>query len=383
MKTLITGATGFIGGRLTNRLASLGGELRCVVRPMSDTTPLLNKPNVELVDADLWDKGSLRGVVQGVDVVYHTAIDYSKSGIDDVRHLLEACLSGGVRRFVYFSSIAAVGLSGVREVITEGTPCCPDTEYGRMKRAAEEMLLEAHSKRGFPVVIVRPTSVYGIGERNFWLPLFQAIHGGRLSRLFGDGTNLLSLCFIDTLIDGAILAEQHDAGLGQTYIISDARSYTFREIVHAIAVACKRESPGRGVPKWLALPMAHTLDYLWRLELTEPIVPFLAANVARWVAHYPCSVAKARAELGFEPQVGLEEGVRQTVEWYRDSGFLFHALPWREGVLDLPGLPKPSDAWWERMQRARTRAARLIWGLVSLLWRLPPKLVRRVRRRMG
>ncbi len=383
MKTLITGSTGFIGRRLTDRLSSLGRELRCAVRPLSDTTAFLNRPNIELACADLSDKGSVQSLVRGADVVYHLAFDYSHPAVDDVRNLLEACLSGGVRRFVYFSSISVVGPSGTRDVITESTPCRPDTAYGRVKRVAEDILLEAHAKQGFPVVIVRPTSVYGIGEANFWLPLFQAIHGGRLSRLFGDGSNLLSLCFVDNLIDGVQLAEQCDAAMGQIYILSDERPYTFREVVDAIATACKVSAPGSTIQKRLALPLAQILDCLWRLELKDAVVPFLGANVARWNAHYPCSVAKAHAELGFEPVLGLSEGVRRTVKWYRENGFLYRSVPWTDGVLDMESLPEPSNSWQARAARAGGQAMRLAWNVAALGWRLPPKVARRVRRRMG
>ena len=179
------------------------------------------------------------------------------------------------------------------------------------------------------------------------------------------------------------MAEQRDGAAGQVYIVSDERPYSFREVVQAIAQACGVRRPRSAIPRWLALPVAHTLDYLGRLELSEPVVPFLAANVARWVAHYPCSVAKARATLGFEPRIGLEEGVRRTVEWYRCTGFLSRSLQWRDGALDMPRLPQPSQAWRERALRAARRAALLTWRLAALSWRLPPKVVRRLRRRTG
>lgn len=383
MKTAITGASGFIGRRLAGVLASQGRDLRCIVRPMSDTTPLLTRPNIELVCADLGDRASLVKAVQGADIVYHLAVDYSRPTIDDVRNLLEVCLATGIKRFVYFSSIAAAGLANVQEVITEKTPCHPDTEYGKLKLAAEGILLEAHAKHGFPVVIVRPTSVYGIGETNFWLPLFQAIHGNRLSRLFGDGSNMLSLCFLDNLINGVLLAEQHEAAIGQIYILSDESPCSFRSVVNAIAMACEVSPPIAAIPRRLALPVAQILEYSWRLQLIAPVVPFLPGNVSRWMAHYPCSIAKARAELGFAPLVGLSEGVRRTVEWYRENGHLFRSVRWSDGVLDMEALPQPSDAWKARAARAGGRAIQLAWNLAALGWRLPPKVVRRIRRRAG
>jgi len=383
VKTAITGTSGFIGRRLAGFLASQGRDLRCIVRPMSDTTPLLNRPNIEVVCANLLEKASLEKAVRGADVVYHLAVDYSRPTIEDVRNLLDVCLSTGIKRFIYFSSIAAVGLSNVQEVITETTPCHPDTEYGKLKLAAERILLEAHAKHGFPVVIVRPTSVYGIGETNFWLPLFQAIHGNRLSRLFGDGSNLLGLCFIHNLVDGVLLAEEREEAVGEVYIISDERPHSFLEVARAIAEASQVELPRSTIPRRLALPMAQILEYSWRLELTEPVVPFLPGNVSRWMAHYPCSIAKARAELGFAPVVGLAEGVRRTVEWYRENGYLFRSLPWSNGVLDMEALPQPSDTWKARAARAGGRAMQLAWNFAALGWRLPPKVVSRIRRRTG
>lgn len=382
-QTLITGATGFIGRNLVNRLASMGRDIRCAVRPMSDTTALLDRPNIELVCADLSDKASLKDAVQGADVVYHLAVNYSCPTIDDVRNLLDVCLSTGVKRFVYFSSIAAVGLSNVQEAITEKTPCSPDTEYGELKLAAERILLEAHAKHGFPVVIVRPTSVYGIGEVNFWLPLFQTVYGGRLSRLFGDGSNLLSLCFIDNLIEGVLLAEERKTAIGQVYIISDGSPYPFRDVVNSIASACQVSSPKSAIPRPLALPVAQVLEYSWRLQLMEPVVPFLPGNVSRWMAHYPCSVGKAQADLGFAPAIGLVEGVRRTVQWYRENGHLSRSMPWTDGVLELETLPDPSSALQARAARVGGRAMQLAWNVAALSWRLPPRVARHIRRRMG
>jgi nucleoside-diphosphate-sugar epimerase len=350
---------------------------------MSDTVEWLRVPNTELMYGDLSHKESLSRAVKGIEVVYHLAIDYSHPTTDDVRNLIDVCLAEGVKRFIYFSSIATVGLSNVIGIITEETPCRSDTEYSRLKRTGEELLLEAHAKHGFPVVIVRPTSVYGPGETNFWLPLFQAIAMQRLPLLFGNGTNILSLCFIDNLIEGALRAAQHDAAVGQVYIISDERPYTLQEVSKAIAEVCNVPLPQRIVPKLLALPAARLYDYLWRLELMEPVVPFLASNVERWIAHYHCSVDKAAGALGYCPRIGLQEGVRRTVEWYQQKGFLCHSLQWSEGLLDMSALPGPSDKGWDCVLRSSGQMAEIMWRLMALTWRLPPKLIRRMRRQRG
>lgn len=382
MKTLVTGGPGFIGRHLVGRLAA-GRSMRCIVRPLSDTGAFLRSPDIELVYGDVRDRGAVTAALKNVDTVYHLAVDYSRSTTDDVACLLDACRAQRIQRFIYFSSVAVAGPSPAGGVVSEATPCRPVTEYGRLKLLAEEMLLEAHARDGFPVVIVRPTAVYGPGETNFWLPLFQAVHGRRLPALFGDGANLLSLCFIENLLDGVLLAEQSCSAIGNVYILSDERPYSFREVVEAIADASRVPPPRRVIPKALAMPIAQSLDYLWRFEVMEPVVPFLPGRVRQWMAHYPCSVERARSELGYRPKIDLSEGVRRTVEWYRQNGFLTHSLAWADGVLDAAALPVSVQGARERAFDLGRRSAAVGWKLMALSWRVPRKVIRRVRRKVG
>jgi nucleoside-diphosphate-sugar epimerase len=380
MTTLVTGATGFIGGHLARRLAREGRVLRCLVRPMSDTSSLTRDGGIELAFGDLGDPGSLGRAMRSVDIVYHAAVDYGAGSTADVRNLLEACVAEGVKRLVYFSSVAAVGGRAAPEVLGDDTPCRPDTDYGRLKRECETMLLDARAKHGLPFVILRPTAVYGPGEVNFWLPLFQAVHSRRVP-FFGDGRNLIGLCYVDNLVDAALLAERAEAACGRTYIIADERPYTARELVDAVAEACGVQPPRLRIPRRAAIPMAECLDNLARLDLMTPIVPFLASNAGRWMTHSPCAIARAADELGYRPRVGLHDGVHAAAAWYRQHGFLGARVAWFPDALDAPSLPRRVETRAQRTARIGGEAADLAWRLLALTWRLPPRLVRRARRR--
>jgi nucleoside-diphosphate-sugar epimerase len=281
---------------------------------------------------------------------------------------------------VYFSSVAAIGQPRAGEVLSDELACRPDTPYGRVKRECETMLLQAHATHGLAVVILRPTAVYGPGEVNWWLPLFRAVHTGRVP-FFGDGENLIGLCYIDNLVDAALLAGRADDAAGRTYVIADERPYRSRELIDAVAAACGVAAPRRHVPRRLAVPVASFLDDLGRLDLVTPIVPFLATVARLWLTHSPCDIERARRELGYRPRVGLSAGVGTAAAWYRDNGLLGAPVQWFDGALDAPALPRRIETRVQRTTRVSVESADLAWRLFALTWRLPPRLVRRARRR--
>lgn len=381
MKTLITGSTGFIGRHLTQALVARGRHVRCLVRALSDTSSFLGNPMIELACGDLEDPRWVTKCLDDADVVYHLAVDYSNHSIESVRVLTDAAREARVRRFVFMSSIAAMGAPGGGRLATEDTPGVPEGDYGRAKHAGEAIVREAHVEHGLPTVVLRPTSVYGPGDVNFWLPLFRGVAGGRLP-VFGDGSNLLNLCFVENLIDAALLAEESDRAVGQAYIVSDRQPYRLIDVMLAIAGACGAPAPRPTIPGWGAAPVAQLLDYLWRLDVIEPIIPFLSAHVRRWMADYACRVDKASRELGYSPRIGLEEGVRQTVAWYRRNGYLLPTEPWRDGILDAPPTAEPVPHW-RRSLTVAGHAALIAGRVAALTWKLPPRLSRKMRRRFG
>jgi nucleoside-diphosphate-sugar epimerase len=261
MKTLVTGATGFIGRHLVKALHKQGRALKCLVRKTSQTS-FLEQLDVELVYGDLEDKDSLKKALQGTDIIYHAAGEvfalntenYYKVNVSGVQNLLEACSNGSVRKFIHFSSSSATGPNPVRDIpVTENSPCCPITPYGKSKLEGEKIIRELSKQYNVPIVIIRPPLVYGpkLSKSSRVLMFLELISKG-LFRIIGDGYNLLSLCYIDNLIYGVMLAEKEQRAEGETYFLADARPYTINEIAETIAKEAGKQLPIPHMPFWVA-----------------------------------------------------------------------------------------------------------------------------------
>jgi len=328
MKALVTGATGFIGSHLVDALLERGVEVRCLVRRSSNRRWLEGKP-VELVEASLEDPDSLAPAVREVEIVYHVAgliaarsyEEFLRGNRDATANLLAAVrrYAPGIRRFVFLSSLAAVGPApSLAEPVTEQTPYHPITAYGRSKQAAEEVVRAAADT--LPITIVRPPAVYGPRDAAT-LPFFRSVRLG-IAPLIGFRDKYLSLVHVRDLVRGILLAAESPQAVGQIYFISSEEVYTWAQLTEAARVALGRR-------------------YVWRVRVPHAFVMGIAsvAEVAGWVMKRPpvfdfekgrdliqpywiCSVEKARTELGYRQCVGLVEGMQETVQWYRQHGWL-------------------------------------------------------------
>lgn len=328
MKALVTGATGFIGSHLVDALLERGIEVRCIVRRQSNRRWLAGKP-IELVEASLTEPASLPAAVKGVDVIYHVAgliaarsmEEFMRGNRDATMNLLQAALryAPNLQRFLFLSSLAAVGPApSLSEPVTEETPYHPLTAYGKSKRAAEEAVLAVAEQ--LPVTIVRPPAVYGPRDAAT-LPFFRSVRLG-IAPLIGFRDKYLSLIHVRDLVRGILLAAEAQRAIGRVYFISSEEYYTWEQLAEVARIAVGRRR-------------------VWRLRIPHGIVMGIAsiAEVAGWFTRRPpvfdfekgrdivqsywiCSPERARKELGYRQTVGLVEGMRETVAWYREHGWL-------------------------------------------------------------
>jgi nucleoside-diphosphate-sugar epimerase len=319
MVCLVTGANGFIGSHMCELLVEGGETVRGLVRERSDLT-WLEGLDIELVRGDLRSCDSLEAAARGVDTVFHTAAslrprdpaDYEKVNYEGTRMLAEVCARAGVSRFVLFSSAAASGpSSGPDRPSTEEDEPRPVSGYGRGKLRAEVALREMADR--MHSVVLRFPAVYGPRDRD-GLFLFRTMKRGIRPVLGGE----LSLVYVRDAVRAAFQAARGEVSSGSVYFVSDGRCHRFDEVAAVVERLLGRRTLRVRLPAWAMKAGARVNQWLTREG------SIFNLDKAEEFAHdsWVISIDKARRELGFEPEYPLEEGMRRTVEWYREKEWL-------------------------------------------------------------
>lgn len=303
-QTLITGGTGFIGARL------LQAGNRILVRSDSGVAGAMH--------GDLLDPSSLRAACEGVERIFHCAgyahafhssdpYVHWRVNFEGTRNLVTAAGEAGVRRFVFLSSVKAMAEPGDR-CVDEDWPGEPETAYGRAKRAAEDVVLEAGAKYGMHVVNLRLAMVYGRGGRGNLERMARGIRAGWFPRLPETG-NRRSLVHVDDVVAVMRLVAEARAANGRTYIVADPLPYSGREIFDAIRGVPPRLTFAWGLPAPLLRGGAVAGDWVGRL--TGRAMPINSEVVERLLGSACYSPARIERELGWRAGIGLDAGVRE------------------------------------------------------------------------
>jgi dihydroflavonol-4-reductase len=325
MRAFVTGGTGFVGSHLVEELQRRGyDEIRALVR--SDLK-WLNGLGVVPIRGDLFDEDALREGVRGVDAVFHVAgltraptqETLDRANVTGTLNLLHAVREAapGVRRVLVTSSLAACGPSLDRP-LTEADPLRPITRYGRSKEAMEAAIQEGF--RDLPVTIVRPPAVYGPREADIFT-IIKAADRQRVFPIVGDGREpQLSLVHALDLVRGMADAVEVEAAAGETYFLGSEAFYSWNEVRDAVLAALAKPVVKVNVPVPLVGAVGALVEGAGRLIKRYPPLNRDKAREAK--ASWLCSVAKARREIGYRQTVELEEGMAETVAWYRAQGWL-------------------------------------------------------------
>jgi dihydroflavonol-4-reductase len=348
LRVLVTGATGFTGGRLARALAARGDHVRALVRPGSDPAPLArgsdptpqgpgsdpvpqtvgsDPARIEVVRGDLRDADSLRRAAQGVEVVYHIAAIYRRAGLRDaeyrsvnasaVRTVINAAQAGGARRVVHCSTVGVHG-DVERPPANEDAPLRPGDIYQQTKLEGERVAHDAARDTGVEVVIARPTGIYGPGDRRL-LKLFRGIARRRFV-ILGDGGIFYHLTYIDDLIEGFRLCATVPSAAGRTYILAGGEVTTLNELTQLIAEEAHVPPPGVHLPAWPFWAAGALCEAVCAPLGLEP--PIYRRRVDFFTKSRAFDISRARAELGYSPAIGLREGIARTLQWYRANGWL-------------------------------------------------------------
>jgi dihydroflavonol-4-reductase len=326
VRVLITGATGFTGGHLARSLAARGYAVRALVRDTRRAAGLATA-GIALAPGDLRDAVALAAATAGIDVVYHVAAVYRQAGVPAetyrtvnayaVRAVIEAAAKNRVRRVVHCST---VGVHGDVEhpPADEDAPLKPGDVYQQTKLEGEQLARETSARLGIEVTIVRPTGIYGPGDRRL-LKLFRNVARRRWVTL-GRGEIYYHLTYIDDLIEGFRLCGEHAAAANRTYILAGGEVTTLNDLVAAIADVERVPVPRLHLPVWPIRGAAAFCELLCAPFGLEP--PLHRRRVDFFTKSRAFDTSRARREIGYLPQVTLRDGITRTVNWYRQHGWL-------------------------------------------------------------
>ena len=327
MRALVTGATGFVGAAVARALLKQGWQVRALARPGSDRSNL-NGLAVEVCEGDLTQPESLTPALQDCEALFHVAADYRlgvrdfaqlyRTNVDGTRAILAAARAAGVKRIVYTSSVAAVGIPKDGTPGAEQTPVALENMIGHYKRSkflAEEVAREA-ARAGAPVVIVSPSTPVGPGDVKP-TPTGQLVLDAAAGRMPAYVDTGLNIVHVDDVAAGHLLAYEHGKP-GERYILG-GQDMTLRQILREISALVGRKAPSIRLPYGVVLPMAYIAEGWAKITGRSGRLTLESVRMSR--KHMFFSSEKAVRELGYTyraPVLAFEDAIR----WFRESGRL-------------------------------------------------------------
>lgn len=328
MTILVTGATGFLGSALTMELVKQQQPVRILARDEQKARTQFGD-GVTIIRGEINDKEQVKQAVEGVSIIYHlvgrlyhpsvpTEL-YRQTHVEGTRILLEACRDQRqIQSIVHCSTTGVLGETGNKPA-GEDAPFAPTNPYERTKLEGELLALEAQKKYGLPVSVIRPGLVYGPGDLHL-LNFFSTIKKGPFPPIIDGGRALIHPVYIDDMTKSFLLAAEKPQAVGHSYNIAGDHPVSFKELSTAIAHSLGKELPRGSIPLWLANLASDIFALIpgfqgERAPLTRSRVKFLTNSRVY-------SIDRARKELGYAPEVGLEDGMKLTAAWYQKHGYL-------------------------------------------------------------
>jgi len=314
----VTGGSGFIGGRLIERLRRDGHDVRALARSAA-AAERVRARGAEPVEGDLADVAAMRAGAEGCELAFHAAAtlgdwgtreEFERGNVDGTRNALRGCAEAGVRRFVHVGT-EAVLLAGEPLVeVDETAPLRPDSPalYSATKARAEQAVLAANGE-SFETVVVRPRFVWGTGDTTLLPVMTEMVRSGRFAWI-GGGGHRTSTTHVANTVEGLMLGATRGRP-GNVYFVTDGEPVVFREFVSELLATQGVTAPTRSIPAPLAAALASAGETGWRtlhLRGRPPLTRF-----AYWVSAQECTIRidKAREQLGYTPVKSIEQGLAE------------------------------------------------------------------------
>jgi nucleoside-diphosphate-sugar epimerase len=312
----VTGGSGFIGGRLIERLKRDGHTVRALARSDGSADTVTARGAMPVM-GDLSDVPALVSGAGGCELAFHAAAhlgdwgtrqEFERDNVQGTENVLRACAEAGVRRFVHVGTEAALLAGQPLVQVDETAPLRPDSPalYSSTKARAEQ-LVGAANRAGFETVVVRPRFVWGPGDTTLLPTMTEMVRSGRFAWI-GGGRHLTATTHVDNTVEGLILGAERGQG-GHAYFVTDGDPVVFREFVSDLLRTQGVEPPTRSIPAALAGTLARAGEAAWSalpLPGRPPVTRF-----AYWVSSQECTIRidKARQHLGYVPLRTREDGL--------------------------------------------------------------------------
>jgi nucleoside-diphosphate-sugar epimerase len=326
-RVLVTGGSGFIGGRLIESLVADGHTVRALARSGSSADKVAAL-GVEPVRGELGDPESLRAAASGCELAFHAAAkvedtgpwdEFERDNVQGTRNIVEACSEAGVRRLVHVSTEAVLIAGDPLVGVDETAPLRTDSPapYPRSKALAEQLVRSrapgnpagpgTEEPTGMDSVIVRPRFVWGSGDLTLLPAMVEMVRSGRFAWI-GGGRHLTDTTHVDNVVRGLRLAADRGRA-GEVYFVTDGEPVVFREFVSDLLRTQGVEPPTRSIPTPVAGALATAGELAWRLLPLGGRPPL--SRFSFWVSSQECTIdiSKARSELGYAPARTREEGL--------------------------------------------------------------------------
>lgn len=327
MKVLVTGGTGFTGKALVKRLLDDGHDVVAMDYKEGHKTDQLRSWGAEVLIGSVTDPEVVDRAMSGVDIVQHLAAAfrelnvpnsyYREVNVGGTKLVLDSAVKAGVRKFVYCSTCGVHG-NVDNPPAGEDAPINAADYYQQTKYDAEPLVKEYHAK-GLPSTILRPAAIYGPGDPERFYMIFRRVASGSFP-MFGSGKTLYHPLYIDNLVDALVLAMDPERGAGEEFLIADEEYLSIEELVKKVGEAMQRDLKIRHYPILPLILAGHFFEIVCKpLRIAPPIFP---RRVDWFRQNRAFSIDKAKRLLGYDPKVGIDEGLKRTFDWYRAEGLL-------------------------------------------------------------
>jgi len=327
-KVLVTGATGFTGYFLAQRLSQSGFHVVAPLRENSDVSNLKKLSNIEIVTGDITNRQFIEQIVnKDIYAIFHLAAAFRKANVpkkiywdvnyNSTKYLLEEAASKKIKKFIHCSTGGVLGHIK-NPPATETAPYAPGDIYQKSKCEGEKLVISYFQHNKIQGSIIRPTAIYGPGDLRL-LKFFKLIKNKKFIML-GQGTVFYHMVYISDLVDAFLLCLKKDAANGEIFIIGGEQYVSLNQLVQLIAKSVQAPSPKIKLPFWPVWALSALIElFCAPFKITPPIY---RRRIDLFRKSRAFDISKAKKILGFQPKVNLETGISLTAKWYKQNNLI-------------------------------------------------------------